>query len=89
MATIWTLVEGEEESGQELEKAKWLENNGVGVWSSKEASSSSVVVRVARSIKIKKAKFGNKQFNKGQIFQNENMPNKGQIFLKITSLKFH
>jgi len=59
LTTIWTLVEEGEESGQELEKAKWLENNGVGVWSSKEASSSSVTVRVARSKKYLKAKFGN------------------------------
>ncbi len=54
LTTIWTLVEEGEESGQELEKAKWLENNGVGVWSSKEASSSSVTVRVARSKKLKR-----------------------------------
>jgi len=47
---------------------------------------------VARSKKIKKAKFGHKQFQKGQILKNEKSPNKGQIsfkkFVKITKLKF-
>jgi len=48
--------------------------------------------RVARSKKIKKAKFGHKQFQKGQILKNEKRPNKGQISLKkivkITKIKF-
>jgi len=48
--------------------------------------------RVARSKKIKKAKFGHKQFQKGQILKNEKRPNKGQIFfkifVKITRVKF-
>jgi hypothetical protein len=42
--------------------------------------------------KIKKAKYGHKQFQKGQILKNEKKPNKGQIFfkkiVKITKLKF-
>jgi len=35
--------------------------------------------RVARFKKIKKAKFGHKQFQKGQILKNEKRPNKGQM----------
>jgi len=35
---------------------------------------------LARSNKIEKAKFGHKQFKKGQIFKNEKRSNKGQIF---------
>jgi hypothetical protein len=48
--------------------------------------------RVARLKKNLKAKFGHKQFQKGQILKNEKRPNKGQIsfkkFVKITELKF-
>jgi len=38
--------------------------------------------RVARSKKVKKAKFGHKQFQKGQILKTEKRPNKGQISCK-------
>ncbi len=38
--------------------------------------------RVAKSKKNKKAKFGHKQLQKGQILKNEKRPNKGQIFFK-------
>jgi len=38
--------------------------------------------RVARSQKIKKAKFGHEQFQKSQILKNEKRPNKGQIFFR-------
>jgi len=42
---------------------------------------------------MKKAKFGHKQFQKGQILKNEKRPNKGQIslkkFVKRTNLEFH
>ncbi len=38
--------------------------------------------RVARSKKVKKAKFGHKQLQKGQIMKNEKRPNKGQISIK-------
>jgi hypothetical protein len=43
---------------------------------------SGTAVRVARSQKIKKTKFGHKQFQKGQILKNEKRPNKGQISCK-------
>jgi len=39
--------------------------------------------RVARSKKIKKAKFCHKQFQKGQILKNVKRPNTGQISFKI------
>ncbi len=39
-------------------------------------------VRVARSKKVKKAKFVHKQFQKGQIPKTEKRPNKGQISCK-------
>jgi hypothetical protein len=38
--------------------------------------------RVGRPKKIKKAKFGPKQFKKGQILKNEKRSNKGQISFK-------
>ncbi len=41
------------------------------------------LTRVARSKKIKKAKFGHKQFQKGKILKNE----KGQIDAKFLSKK--
>jgi len=52
--------------------------------------SNNMYVRVARSKKIKKAKFGHKQFQKRP--NPEKWPNNGQIsfkkFVKITKLKF-
>jgi len=52
------------------------------------------IIRVAESRKIKKAKFGHKQFQKGQFLKNEKGPNRDKKrpnflskFVKMTRLK--
>ena len=49
-----------------------------------------IVVQGCQVQKMKKAKFDNEQFQKGQILKNEKRPNKGHIrkFVKVNYNKF-